>query len=380
MKLSASPPRLDLVSIAERVPFYRALWREHGLALSPTPPWDLIPILTKQHLRQATRSARLDRRFEHSANRSECSGGSTGEPVETLIDPPSRRRRQWRFLKALVHAGYRPGHHLWIVSTHRPSRVNRLARWTYVDLRETEADLAQRYLDERPQVLYGPLRALLAMAERLPRGSTPPLRALVATAEQLGPQDQRILLERFGIEAADFYGMTEIGLYAFRCPGDRQYRHAAPDIHSEFLPCKADGKLERLIITTLGECAMPLIRYDTGDLVRRDHSTRGSPIVEFAGREIDSIQLPGGGLISPYRLTLALESVPAITRYQVVQHEDLSLEVHVAAALDLDEALTRAVRAVTGVVGPELPVRGGADFPPARPGEKFRPIRSYARR
>lgn len=376
---SRLPPHLDLQSIAERVPLYRTLWSERGLALSPRPAWDRIPILTKQHLREAGPGARLDRRFEHAANRSESSGGSTGEPVETLIDPPSRRRRQWRFLKALVHAGYRPGQRLWIVSTHRQSRVNRLARWTYVDLREPEADLAQRYLAERPQVLYGPLRALLALAGRLPRGSTPRLRTLVATAEQIRPQDQQTLRERFGTEAADFYGMTEIGLYAFRCPGERHYRDAAPDIHSEFLPCEADRSLERLIITTLGDCAMPLIRYDTGDLVRRDTSTRGCPIVEFAGREIDSIRIPGGGLISPYRLTLALEAVPSISRYQVVQREDLSLDVYVAAAAGTDEAVLRAVQAVAGIAGPDLTVRGNTSFPPARPGEKFRPVRSYAR-
>lgn len=379
MRASAPPPRLDLQSIAKRVGLYRSLWQAHGLALSPCPAWDQIPILNKDHLRQADPGSRLDQRFKHSANRSERSGGSTGEPLETLIDPASQCRRQWRFLKALMHAGYRPGHRLWIVSTHRASRVNRLARWTYVDLRDSEAGLAQRFEDEQPQVLYGPLRALLALAECLPHGSAPRLRALVATAEQLGPKEKGLLLDRFGIEAADFYGMTEIGLYAYRCPGERHYRPAAANVYSEFLPCETDRNLERLIITTLGDCAMPLIRYDTGDLVRRDHSVRGSPIVEFAGREIDSIRLPGGGLISPYRLTLALEALPAITRYQVLQREDLSLEVHVATAADPGEVVSQAVQAVAAVTGPDLPVRGRAGLPPARPGEKFRPVRSCVR-
>lgn len=335
-------------------------------------------MLTKQQLREAGRDARLDRRFEGAAHRSEYSGGSTGEPVEFLIDPASRRRRQWRFLRALFHAGYRPGQRLWILSTHRESRINRLARWTYVDLRATESELARRYLQECPQVLYGPLRALLALAEELPRNAPRP-RVLVATAELLRSEDQRALRAGFGIEAADFYGMTEIGLYAHRRAGERHYHLAAPDIHAEFLPCEDDPALERLVITTLSACAMPLIRYDTGDLVRRDPAAPGRPITEFVGREIDGVLMRNGRRISPYRLTLALESVPGITRYQIVQRADLSLDVLIGETDPADHRLMRACEAVTAVVGAELPVRGGKYQPPGPQAEKFRPVRSYAR-
>jgi len=359
---------------------YRCLWEACGLQpLQHAPSWDQIPLLTKQQLREAGRDARLDRRLQGLAHRCEYSGGSTGEPVEFLIDPASRRRRQWRFLKALFHAGYRPGQRLWIISTHRESRMNRLSRWTYVDLRATESELARRYLRERPQVLYGPLRALLALAEELPRGDAPRPRVLVATAELLRSEDQRALRAGFGIEAADFYGMTEIGLYAYRRAGERRYRLAAPDIYAEFLPCETDPGLERLVVTTLSDCAMPLVRYDTGDLVRRDHAAPGQPIVEFVGREIDGILMRNGKRISPYRLTLALESVPGIERYQIVQRADLSLDVLIGAAGPTDPRLARACEAVAAVVGAELPVRGGEYQPPGVRAEKFRPVRSYAR-
>ena len=376
-----APSHLDLQRIAERVPMYRILWDRLGFKPDARiRAWQQIPVLSKQQLREFSREERLDLRFAETPNIAEHSGGSTGEPVEFLIDPRSRRRRQWRFLKALVHAGYRPGQRLWIVSTHRQSRMNRLARWTYVDLRSSEAQLARRYLDERPQVLYGPLRALLALAEELPRTGLPRPQTLVATAELLRPQDQRALQDGFGVEAADFYGMTEIGLYAYRCAGQPYYRLATTDLHSEFLPCESDPGLERLVVTTLRDCAMPLVRYDTGDLVRRDPAEPERRIVEFVGREIDGILMPDGKHLSPYRLTLALEGVPGISRFQIVQREDLSIDVLVAAAGDIDTTVSRARRAVAAVVGPGLTVRSDRYRPADSLAEKFRPVRSYARR
>ena len=270
---------------------------------------------------------------------------------------------------------------MWIVSTHRRSRVNALARWTYVDLRESEQALSTRFLAERPQVLYGPLRALLSMGQEMP-----PLvdaqrpRVLIATAELLRHEDQRELKEIFGVNAADFYGMTEIGLFAIRPAGGRQYRIVADDVHVEYLPCAGDPRLERLVLTTLKPCAMPLIRYDTGDLVRRDHAAPGAPIIEFVGREIDGILLTTGKRVSPYRLTLALETVPNITRYQVVQRADLSVDVLLQTTeRNAAPLYQKAQAAVAGVLGPGLTVRAGALIAAGKSiAEKFRPVRSYA--
>ena len=180
--------------------------------------------------------------------------------------------------------------------------------------------------------------------------------------------------------AADFYGMTEVGLFAYRAAGERCYRIVANDVHAEFLPCPGDPGLERLVLTSLRPCAMPLVRYDTGDLVRRDPAQAGNPIIEFVGREIDGILLMSGKRISPYRLTLALETVPNITRYQVVQRADLSVDVLLQTSENNAAPLYRkAQAAVAAVLGPDLTVRAGALLAAGVSiAEKFRPVRSYA--
>lgn len=373
-------PSIDLRALAEQVPMYRQFWRQQGF--DPAAGLHTAPIIGKRELREAGVQGRLDARFAGAALSGEHTGGSSGEPVEILIDAGTRRRRQWRFLKALMAAGYRPGQRLWIVSTHRSSKINRLARWTYVDLRESELALSHRFAQEKPQALYGPLRALLSMAQELPPASahTHVPRVLVATAELLRREDQAALRQAFGREAADFYGMTEIGLFAYRLAGQPHYRLAAPDVLAEFLPVDSDPSLEKLVLTTLRPCAMPLVRYDTGDLVRRDKSVAGHPIVEFIGREIDGLLLPTGKRISPYRITLALETVPGIRRYQVVQREDLSVDVllQTGVAAEAAAAYEAARRVIAQVLDDRLPVRGGP-LPESGTTEKFRPVRSYAR-
>ena len=147
----------------------------------------------------------------------------------------------------------------------------------------------------------------------------------------------------------------------------------------EYLPCAADDELERLVVTDLSGGAMPLVRYETGDLVRRDHTLPGAPIVRIAGREIDCLHLPGGGRISPYRITTSLELVEGIDQYEVVQHEDLSVEVFIrTGAADAGPIFEGVRQAVNHVCDGALSVEVKAMAATAWAGRKLRPVRCLA--
>jgi phenylacetate-CoA ligase len=376
-----APTIRQLRDIGAHVPFYRAAWAEAGLSLEGIESLQQLPETSKRSLLQAGVTGRLDTRFVVQRLKQEGTSGSTGEPMSIHLDASSLRRRRWRFLRALVAAGYRPGDRM-LISTHRRSRALTLLRWTYEDLRLRETDLVARYQEFRPAVLYGPLRALMSIGERLPAtGHRHRPRILISTAEKLAQHDQRSLREMFGTEAFDFYGMTEMGLFAWRHPAQSHYRTVCDEVHAEYLPSAADPALERLLVTSIRPCPMPLVRYDTGDLVRRDHSLPGAPILEFVGREIDGVLLQDGQRVSPYRLTLAMETVPDVERFQIVQQADLTVEVAVrTCAHDPAAVLENARRAIAAVTGEEIGVR--AVCMREQPGsltEKFHPVRSHAR-
>ena len=324
-----------LKETARHVPFYRALWASAGIDVGRLSlPRDLsnLPIVRKSDLLAARAMARLDNRRRRSNLVAETTSGSSGEPFEILLDRSAVRRRRLRFLRALLGAGYRPGERLMLVASRHSTPLGaRILGWTYASLKQDEDALAAEYWRVRPAVLYGPLSSLLALAERLTSGRRRHHRPrlVVTTAEELTAAHRATLERAYGPNIADFYGMTELGLVAWR-PGPREpYRLPAANLLLEFLPCAADHELERLVVTDLSGGAMPLVRYETGDLVLRDRTLADSPIVRIAGREIDCLHLPGGGRISPYRITTSLELLEGVDQYEVVQHEDLSVEVFI---------------------------------------------------
>ena len=62
-----------------------------------------------------------------------------------------------------------------------------------------------------------------------------------------------------------------------------------------------EGELARIVVTDLFNYAMPLIRYDTGDLaVVEKHEKYGKVITSIEGRRTDFIYNTSGDVLSPY--------------------------------------------------------------------------------
>jgi phenylacetate-CoA ligase len=370
---------------ARHVPFYRAHWASAGVDVGRLSlPHDLfrLPVIRKSDLLATRVKARLDDRRRRANLVAETTSGSSGEPLEILLDRLSVRRRQLRFLRALVGAGYRPGERLMLVASRHAAPLGaRMLGWTYASLKEGEDALAAEYWRVQPNVLYGPLSSLLALADRLTSGRRRHHRPklVVTTAEEVTTAQRGTLERAFVPNIADFYGMTEVGLVAWRSGLEHPYRLSAANLLLEYLPCAADDELERLVVTDLSGGAMPLVRYETGDLVRRDHTLPGAPIVRIAGREIDCLHLPGGGRISPYRITTSLELVEGIDQYEVVQHEDLSVEVFIrTVAADAGPIFEGVRQAVNHVCDGALSVEVKAMTATAWAGRKLRPVRCLA--
>ena len=384
---AASAGLLRLMTDAGRhVPLYRRLWAASGFDVDhPRVAGDFqhLPLLDKATLRACRPDDRLHARRRDIRLAEELSSGSSGEPLKVFKDRAAQLRRRWAFLRALVACGYRPGQRCLLLTSRRSATWPTVARWSYANIGEDTATLASRLDALRPDVLYGPLSTLELLAarfaQRTPRPAGP--RLVVSTAEQLTRQRRATLERGFGAPVADFYGLSELGLVAYRTPGNPQFTPARSSLILEFFPIAGEPSIERLVVTDLAERTSPWIRYDTGDLVRRDPQLAGRPIVEFAGRSLDCIALPDGGLVSPYRLDVLLEHVPGLRAFEVVQQADFSLDVTLDMAPDIGEqACTTVRRGLESVVGNALAMRirtGSIERSPA--GTKFRPIRSLVR-
>lgn len=377
--------RQVIVDAATFVPFYQEVWSAAGVdARQLTHAADLVklPIVRKADLLAREPQARLDARFLNKATVQEPTSGSTGQPFSMPIDRRSHLRRRLRFLRGLMSAGYIPGQRLMLITNPPYPQGAHWLRWEYADLRRGAEDVFQNFVRTRPHVLYGPLSSLLLMARRLVESGqrVPAPKVVVSTAEQLREQHRRILRKAFQADIVDFYGMTELGLVAHSRAAHDDYHVFAKHLHLEFVPVGRDTPHERLIVTDLGGGAMPLIRFDTGDLVIRDHSRAGAPIVQFSGREVDCVKRADGGWVSPYEITLALDQVPGLRQYQVAQRADLAIDLYAATTPSQEAVVLENARRVLRKVCGEtsvVEVHSRVEHP-LQLGQKQRTVRSLA--
>jgi phenylacetate-CoA ligase len=373
-------PRLReaMAEAARHVALYRALWSEPDFGAG----LQRVRLTDKAMLRVARVEDRVSDARPRRRLTAELSSGSSGEPTTILSDGTALRARRLAFLRALLASGWRPWERLLLLTSRPRARSLPFSRWRYASIGEDTASLAGLAAAVAPRVLYGPLSTLELLAEHFGEQARrlPSLRFLVSTAEQLTPERQATLERAFGVPVADFYGMAEFGLVAYRPPGARSYVLARRSLVLEFLPLAHDRAVEQLVVSDLAEHTCPLIRYDTGDLVRRDSKRPGRPLVGFAGRAFDCILLPNGERVSPYRIDLALEELPGLQAFEVVQQPDLSVDVTIEAAAGRAEGLRQAVAGkLAAIFGNAMPFRVAAGAIRREPrGAKFRPIRSLA--
>jgi phenylacetate-CoA ligase len=302
--MNARQLRRRVLDAAEHVPFYRQHWARAGVDLTrihSAVHLEFLPVVRKEDLLACAPEDRLDRRFLGQEMQAQPTGGTTtGEPFEVPLDRRTQRRRGKRFLAALRDVGYSPGERLMLISEPPFSAGGLFLRWTCVDLRLGEEAIFTRFVKTRPGVLHGPLSSLVSLARRL--HATPDVtwrpRIVVSTGEPLSESRRAFLESAFRAKVADFYTLGELGLVAYSKPGFPGYQVLTDEFHVELLPMTPGrrGEVERLVVTDLQPGAMPLIRFETGDLVRRDASrglgTAGAPtsalasapIVAFTGR------------------------------------------------------------------------------------------------
>lgn len=275
-----------LLHAVEHVPFYQQHWRAHGVDLTRVGSavhLEFLPVLSKSHLAGIAAGMRADEKWV--------------------------RRLRWRFISALRDVGYVPGEKLMLISDEPLPKKASFLRWTHADSRAGDAQVLATYARVRPHVVHGSLSSLVALARRML--ATPDItsrpKLVVSTGEPLSDAQRALLESAFSARVADFYSVKDIGLIAYSRPGSRAFQMLTRDFHVELLRTGSGAGTERLLVTDLGEGPLPLIRFDTGDLVRRDPGQAGAPIIEVCGPDGQAAEAAHGELLSPYEVDVALD-------------------------------------------------------------------------
>lgn len=129
----------------------------------------------------------------------------------------------------------------------------------------------------------------------------------------------------FGVRPIQGYALTE-QVATFRQYLDGRMLVMEDLSAVEFIPVN-NTDLCKVIGTTLTNYAMPLLRYDTNDLVSYKETESGREILSIEGRLEDDIKLPNGGTIR--RLSRIFHNQPNILEAQIVQKNMECVEFHI---------------------------------------------------
>ncbi|MFD9793492.1 hypothetical protein ACFWXK_21385 [Streptomyces sp. NPDC059070] len=123
----------------------------------------------------------------------------------------------------------------------------------------------------------------------------PPPASIVHAYEYTPLNVRTLLRERFGCPVVDLFGSTELGYLYSSDPTTGRYRPHLDDMSVELIPVAPGSGIHSLIVTSLRNPYMPLVRYRSGDCVRTlDGSADPERISVFCGREKELLDTPHG--------------------------------------------------------------------------------------
>ena len=165
------------------------------------------------------------------------------------------------------------------------------------------------------------------------------LKLLHLTSEMLEQTTRSLINTVFPhAKIVETYTSSEAGLIAYSCGTYPSRLHIAEtEVLLEILDNYGNptNKVGQSVVTDLINHCTPMIRYcGLGDYAALDHTncdcgTTHRSIKTLEGRISDSIVTPDGGLISPYLLIDAIEEIPGIYQFQIVQSSKNSLKIRI---------------------------------------------------
>jgi phenylacetate-CoA ligase len=265
----------------------------------------------------------------------------------------------------------RPHHQL------RPGQVRRLPDWgqpvndiqatgecVLVHPTMTIERQAELIVKKRPGYLLAKAANVDALVDHVAASGQPfdGLKQIRSFGEPVSYELRERARNTLGVEIADIYSATEIGMIAFQCREYGSYHIQCEGVRAEVVddedaPCPP-GKEGRLLLTPLHHFAMPLLRCEIMDRVVQGQPCacgRGLVTIDAViGRQRNMAVAPGGGRYWPSFPYARFSSIAPIKQIQLIQRTHASIEVHyqLQRPLDADEsiALGKGLAAELGYV------------------------------
>lgn len=358
----------------ESVPYYRRRFGELDARPLDERAWRSLPILEREDIQEHFETLKSTNvPATHGQSWTYGSSGSSGRPITVLGSEVTRHYWQalslrdhiWQgrdfsgklaAIRSKVERGSRPG---WFEQSDGLLSGPACA----LNIREDVDAQLNWLVAENPHYLITHPSNLRALASRaLQRGiRVSRLRETRTFGEMLPPDLRELCRQAWGVGLTDLYSAEEVGYIALQCPQAEHYHVQAENLLVEILdergnPCRP-GEVGSVVVTTLHNFVMPLIRYRLRDFAEAGEPCdcgRGLPVLKrIVGRQRNMLVLPDGRRHWPsFPGSAWTEAAPAVRQFQLVQHDLNRIEARLVCAQPLaaceEDALKRMLTAQFG--------------------------------
>lgn len=326
------------------VPYYNHLFKESSLALSDVRclgDITKIPILTKEIVRQ-NMEALISKGFRKKDLVRTHTSGTTGKALELFL---SKECYQREYAFNWLHRSWggvdRKKDRVATFAGHSVIPIMRMKPpfWVH-NLYERQLLFSSSHLSKRnlpyyvekldkfqPDFIHGYPSSLYLIANYLLEHDIGTIRpkCVVSASETIFEHQRQTIESAFDCRLLMWYGNAEMCANIVECPDGGlhiKHEHSYVEFLDENYEPVEPGKPGRMVCTAFGNYAMPLIRYEIGDvaipLYRECICGRGGYVVEkVVGREEDYIVTPDGRLVG--RLDHIFKDTLNVEEAQLIQ-------------------------------------------------------------
>ncbi|MDO5980426.1 CoF synthetase [Flavivirga spongiicola] len=288
--------------------------------------------------------------FKNKQNFKVSTSGSTGVPFFLFQDENKRNRNRADAIHFLKCCNFEIGNRLfYLVAQLEHNQKSKFIPWVQnvnpVDVSKLTDEKITEFLDmiskdQNPnKAILGHVSAFETIIQFLEKKNRKvdniKLNSIIANSEYLSPQTKSTLNKYFNTHALSRYSSEEIGIMAHQTidsPKNFVINHAS--YHIEVLNFENDnpvkpGELGRIVVTDLFNYAMPMIRYDTGDVAELiTHDNGNMQFKQIEGRKMDLIYNSQGQIVSSFLANTKLYKYYALLKqYQFIQQGKKEYEI-----------------------------------------------------
>lgn len=351
------------------VPFYRKKYDEHKVLIQEIMDVEqikMLPIISKQDIRMhfpemISQNYPLGRVFLAT------SSGSSGEPSAILKNYDvtiSTSARKIRYLRA------------WNLGKENfidPGEINRTKpnkAYCLFFSNSYGVNVNNPFLDfERIKnpILMGGISFIRSLIENVGEDKlrNAKFKLIITTGELLDKASENYIKSVFGTDILDIYALSEVGDVAWRCPSGNGYHIDADEVILEILDERGNESNEgEAVVTCLHNTVMPIIRYRTGDIVKKKGKEcsckRKLPLIDvIQGRTNDYFKLRNQKIISPYSITASVFTDLSIKKFKFIQNDYDSIQLYIVPydrSRSFDDLKMILERRCTNLFGTEVKI------------------------